>query len=225
MNHRWSLWVYAAAALMVSSLPVVHWPLEWLATVAHETSHALVARLTGGRVDRIVLHLNGSGETWSAGGWRRCVSFAGYAGAIGWGALLYAAGAGTGVAAARRVLQALLALVLVAAVLWSSWDPISVLIELIVMGALLAAQSAAAASWARGAVRFLGMYVLTSALRAPLDLLGWHGDNDAQALAASTGVPGVVWVAVWMALGVGTCWGLWRWACRQDIPVSVEARG
>lgn len=49
-----------------------------LVTVAHEAGHAVAAMLTRGKVHRIHIHADGSGATWSSGGYSPLVSLAGY---------------------------------------------------------------------------------------------------------------------------------------------------
>lgn len=85
------------AALITAGLyfvPYLGWvtyPIRLFVTFIHEGSHALAAVLTGGNVHSLVIRPDGSGVTWSAGGFGIVVSSAGYLGATLFGALLVAA--------------------------------------------------------------------------------------------------------------------------------------
>ncbi len=73
----------AALTFVLSFVPfagLVTWPLRLFSTFIHESSHALAALLSFGSVDSLVVYPNGSGVTWTSGGWRFLISSAGYLG-------------------------------------------------------------------------------------------------------------------------------------------------
>src|SRR5438128_10884076 len=67
---------------------IATYPFRLFVTYVHETGHALAALLTLGSVRGMVIHPNGSGETYTLGGIRFIVSSAGYLGSTIFGALL-----------------------------------------------------------------------------------------------------------------------------------------
>ena len=216
MSRPLTFLLLCAAALALSFIPVVHVPLDWFETLLHESSHALAARLTGGRVDRVLLYFNGSGLTWSAGGWPRLVAFSGYAGAVVWGALLYWLASNMDARRARVFVIGVLVLLGLETVFWLAFSPSSLLIMgvmMLMMGALLHPLSQTVA---HHALQFIGLYTLLSALRSPLVLFGFAGDNDAATLRSLTFIPATVWVLIWCGMGVGALWVLFRDTLRPD---------
>lgn len=218
MNQRLQLGLYLGLAVGLAWVPGVHVPLKWFETLFHESSHALAAVLTGGHVARLSLAWNGSGLTWSSGGFRPLVSFAGYAGAIGWGTLLYRMATSMAPRTVRYLIGTLAVAACLEVVFWLAWDGISELIMgtlLLLLGLLWHPR---AARWAKPALRLIGAYVLMSALVSPTYILqtGQTGDNDAKALAHMLWVPSVVWVGIWLALGLLAIVSLYRTAARLD---------
>lgn len=57
---------------------VITYPIRLFVTFVHETGHALAALATFGGVNRVALDWNGSGVTFTQGGWGLLISSAGY---------------------------------------------------------------------------------------------------------------------------------------------------
>jgi len=72
----------------VPYLSFIVYPFRLFVTFIHEGGHALATLLTFGSVDRIVIHQDGSGETYSRGGAQLLVASAGYLSSTLYGALL-----------------------------------------------------------------------------------------------------------------------------------------
>src|SRR5215510_5061162 len=73
------LLVATALTIVISYMPFgefVVYPLRLFVTFIHEGVHALAALLTLGRVDRLVIHANAAGETYSSGGLSLLISSA-----------------------------------------------------------------------------------------------------------------------------------------------------
>ena len=62
-------------------------PFKLLAVFVHEGCHACACLATGGRVDGVEVNINEGGVTRYRGGWRLCVTPAGYLGGALWAAL------------------------------------------------------------------------------------------------------------------------------------------
>ena len=204
----------AVAAVLVLS-PALWRPARHVVTIAHEGAHGLVALLTGRRLAGIRLHSDTSGLTVSAGRptgpGMVLTCAAGYTGPglFGLGAAgLLAAGYAIGLLWA---LLGLLALLLLQIRNWYGlWS------VLVTGGIVLAvtwwlptpvqAVFAATATW----------FLLLAAPRAVLELQAARRrrrapDSDADQLARLTGVPGVVWVAFFLAVDIGALLLGGRW--------------
>jgi hypothetical protein len=200
----WFLW----------TTPVV-FPLRVFVVLLHEVSHAMAALATGGSIERIVLDAGEGGATYVRGGNAFLMLSAGYLGSLLWGlALIEVAGARAVVA--RRALYGLAGLVLVVALLYMR-NLFGFFFSLLFGAALLLA---ARRLRPRGiAIVLLGMG-LTSALYALLDIRSDilqrpHLRSDARMLAELTGVPTLVWGALWTVLGLFVCWfAVRRWLRR-----------
>lgn len=218
MNRRLSLVGLALAALVLSGVPYLHVPLTWFETLFHESSHALMALITGGHVARLELHLDGSGLTWSAGGFRPLISFAGYAGAILWGAGLYLLASGVSVRTARGVVVALMCLGVLESTTWLAFSPASWLIMATLLAILGASLWRPVARVARHILRFIGIYVLLSGIRSPTWILAGagNGHSDADDLRGMLWVPASVWVVLWVSLGLLALVILYRRAQKAD---------
>ncbi|NBV54813.1 MAG: hypothetical protein EBR79_03775, partial [Proteobacteria bacterium] len=92
IHMEWAIFLTMLIVAMALSKSPLGWPLKWAETFYHELSHGLACILTGGRVRRIELNLNGSGVCTTQGGWRLPILLAGYTGAALWGGVLYCAG-------------------------------------------------------------------------------------------------------------------------------------
>src|SRR4029079_4828727 len=90
MNARWLLLAILLTVLLffMPFAQVVTYPFLIFSTFIHETSHALTALLTGGRVESLIVSLNGSGVTYTRGGVQLLISSAGYIGTALFGGVL-----------------------------------------------------------------------------------------------------------------------------------------
>jgi hypothetical protein len=199
------------------------YPIRLFVTFIHEGSHALVAFLTGGSVQSLTIASDGSGVVYSApSGWfgAMLTSSAGYLGSTAFGVLLLAM-----VRAAvspRKVLIGCAAFVGVMTIVFGIISPIFNIFSLQVglssvaftsiAGVVLAAGLFALARFsslrvANFAVAFLAVQCLLNSLadlktvffiNSPL--IGSDMQNDASNMAAATGLPGFMWVIIWIGL-------------------------
>ena len=196
------------AAYGLSYIPIVHVPFKWLEVYFHEISHGLVALLTGGRVVSIQLHSDGSGLCYYQGGWRLLVSFAGYAGAVVWGLLIYVSAKSLG-KRANIIAWGLTLMIVVSTVLWAK-DLTSILILVIMAGLLFTLAKFSLGIWITTLTQFIGIYVMQSALRSPTYLLDGQSTGDGAVLASITLIPEGVWVVVWIAIALLGFWYAWK---------------
>jgi hypothetical protein len=206
--------VFYVALWLLWTTPFV-FPLKVFVVLLHEISHALAALATGGTVERIVLHADEGGATWTRGGNAFLILSAGYLGSLLWGLALIEV-AGSRPKRARAALIALGVFVLGVAALYVRN----------MFGFLFAACFGAALIVAALRLRPKGVAIvllglgLTSALYALLDIRSDiiarpHLRSDARMLAELTAVPTLVWGVAWGTIALVACWfALKRWLRR-----------
>lgn len=224
MTRRLELLLFLALATVLTLLPAVSVPLRWFETLFHETSHALAAIATGGSVDNLSLAFDGSGLAWTRGGFAFVIAWAGYAGALFWGALLYAMGSAMSRTTVRWTTAALLMAGVLQALFWLKFDVASYAIMAVLLAILGLMLHPRAAKLAKPALRLIGAFVLVSAIVSPSYLLQTHQPNDAQALADMTGIPASVWAVGWMGLGVLTALALFWWEGKAPRSQASDRR-
>jgi hypothetical protein len=200
----WALWETVAV-----------YPLKIFVVLLHELSHAIAVWVTGGIVERITLDPRQGGVTFASGGSAFLALSAGYLGSLLWGCLLVV------VAHLKRVhagwvIAATGALVLELTLLYLS-GPFALAFGVLFGATLLAAGWKLPELWNRRLVLVLGM---TSCLYAVLDIKSDVLDrptlpSDAAMLAELTGWPTLLWGLLWIALAVGVCALLFRWAWKR----------
>jgi Peptidase M50B-like len=201
------------------------YPIRLFVTFVHEGSHALIAVLTGGSVQSLTIASDGSGAVYSApSGWfgAMLTSSAGYLGTTVFGVIMLLLIRRS--VSPHKVLFASGAFVGVMTIIFGILSPIFHFLSLnvafssvlftIVAGILLTVGLFAIAKFAsfkvaNFAVAFLAIQCLMNSLsdlktvffiNAPL--VGTSISNDAANMAAATGLPGVVWVVIWIAISV-----------------------
>ena len=194
----------SATAWFVPAIASVLRPIQYLNTHVHELCHALAATATGGEAQKILVHSNGSGETPVLGGITLIVASAGYVGAAAIGAVLIAFGRDE--KQARALLGGISGLLALSLLVWVRGDLAGV-----AWGAFWAVTLGACAIFTRGqasvfAVQFVGVQQCVNALLALTTLLevsyGTDVQSDAMNMQNASGIPAIVWAAVWAAIGL-----------------------
>lgn len=201
------------------------YPIRLFVTFVHESSHALVAVLTGGSVQSLTISSDGSGVVYSApsgmiGG--LLTSSAGYLGTTAFGVLmLYLIRRSF---SPNKILAALGIFVAVMTVIFTIISPVFNFLSLnasfasilftVIAGSLLAAGLVGLGIYAKErvanfAVAFLAVQCLLNAatdlinvffINAPLVGVDMH--TDAANMSAATGIPGFFWVIIWMGISL-----------------------
>lgn len=208
MKPQFEFLAFIVGAFFLAMIPVVHWPFSWLETYFHELSHGLAALVSGGRVDRIVLHLRGSGLSYTRGGWGPLVTFSGYVGAIVWGAVIYLGACAAG-KTSRWMAVGIAALLVVTGLLWAR-DLITILIMLLICAAMYFSFRYVIGNVFPRLMEFAGVYIMVSAVRAPLNLIDGRHYGDGATLASITYIPEIIWVAIWFSLAIGMLIVVWK---------------
>jgi hypothetical protein len=184
-------------------------PLKLFVVLLHETSHGLAALATGGRIEEIHVLQQECGWTVTSGGNAFVVTSAGYLGSMLFGATIL-------VVASRTRLSQWLALLLGIGVVTVALRcmPREGRTFAAVSGVVLALSTLLPRWFAEFVLRVIGV---TSCLYAILDVKSDVLDrvntpSDATALAKMTGVPSVVWGALWIAVSLVVTFFAAKWA-------------
>lgn len=116
-----ALGLCVAAYFLLHLIPfgsMVLYPFQLLVTVLHEFGHALGAIITGGLVASVQINSDGSGVTYTSGGWRPIVIAGGYIGSGIFGNIIIRSGLRYG-SWSKYLLGGLLAILVVIATIWS----------------------------------------------------------------------------------------------------------
>ena len=198
-------------AFLISNIPIINIPLNWIMTYFHEVSHGLVAILSGGSILKIVLYIfpgRQAGLCYTTGGISFLVAFSGYAGAVLWGTLIYQM-ADRFSQKISRFLSLTLALIIgITAILYgrdvSTW--VILLILCTIFSVIAKFQNDLRI---KIILKFIGIYVLLDAITAPLALVDGRHIGDGAQLSDLTGIPEIVWVFIWLIIGFVGIFYLW----------------
>jgi hypothetical protein len=224
----WLLLAATAITIALWFIPLgeyLVYPIRLFVTFVHEGSHAIIGFLTGGSVQSLTIASDGSGVVYSApSGWFGSIltSSAGYLGSTVFGVLLLLLIRKS--VPANYVLYGCAAFVAVMTLVFGIVSPVFNFLSLqvafssvaftIIAGIALTACLFALARFANAkvanfAVAFLAIQCLLNSLsdlktlfviNAPL--IGSDMQNDASNMAAATGLPGIVWVVVWIGISL-----------------------
>jgi hypothetical protein len=201
-NSRYTFFILTALALVVSAIPVIHYPFGWYETFFHEFSHGLAALASGGSLHRIELNFNGSGLCTTSGGNKFLILFAGYTGSGLWGVLVYFS-ASLGKKRLSKPISALLSITIVlVALLWAK-DVATILILIGMMGLFLLSYRYSSRKFTQLFISFVAIYVVLNAIRSPLNLLDGKRIGDGYALSQLTMIPEFVWIGIWFLISCG----------------------
>ena len=163
----------------------------------HEASHGLAALATATKFYTINLSWDGSGylvyeKTGDAG--MIITAFFGYAGASIWGYLIYQSSL-----IPRKINRFLLILFCVAFIFYSADLVTAIILAIISIVFIL--------SWISGhfgtyLLRFIGIFIMVSALFSPTYLLNHTSRGDHIILQNSTSIPSIVWISIWFLLSL-----------------------
>ncbi|MDQ6978692.1 MAG: M50 family metallopeptidase [Mariprofundaceae bacterium] len=201
--------VLVMAALFLSWVPFLSIPFTWFMTFFHEISHGLMALFTGGSIASIVLHWDGSGLCYTRGGSRFLVLQAGYIGAVVWGVLLYH----TAHKVSERYIVAVVAvlgMVIAGAALLYARDVVTWLILAFLFALSVSIGKLQHLRGVNIALKFVAVYVMLDAVRAPLYLIDGKHYGDAASLSDLTGLPEMIWIILWLAVGLAGVFHVWR---------------
>ncbi len=185
------------------------YPFRLFVVFLHEVSHGLAAVLTGGQVVSIAISPDEGGLCLTRGGWPFVVLNAGYLGSLLFGALFLLLGAKRGIAA--PVVGAIGAFTLIAALLYvRSWFGF---VYCVIMGlALVLVSARLPAGVSEILLAAIGaMSALYAVADIASDAIFRHSPaSDAAVLAHATGLPALLWGALWIVASLATLFAVAR---------------
>ncbi|HEV2663485.1 MAG TPA: M50 family metallopeptidase [Blastocatellia bacterium] len=195
-----------ALTIVISYMPLgeyLVYPLRLFVTFIHEGGHALAALLTLGAVEKLVIHANASGETYTYGGLTLLISSAGYLASTAYGAgLLTLLHDGR---RAKAVLTVTAAIILTLTGFFAA-DQFSLFIGIALTGLLIWV----AIGWSvRSAHFFLSFLAVQCCLNALYDLktlflisANTKMHSDAVNMQEATMIPAIIWASAWIILSI-----------------------
>ncbi|GMU43836.1 MAG: M50 family metallopeptidase [Xanthomonadales bacterium] len=194
-------------------------PLEILVVFFHESAHALMTWITGGKVLSMQVTIDRGGEVMSAGGSRFLTLSAGYLGSLLIGAGLLVAGSRS--RHDRAILAALALLMALATVLFMR-NLFGLAYGIGMALALLAIARWLPASASDYSLRLIGVMSL---LYVPRDIFSdtierSHLRSDARMLAEEIGGSTWLWGGLWLLASLAICFVAVRWSLARPGPDS-----
>ncbi|MCU7845150.1 MAG: M50 family metallopeptidase [Candidatus Thiodiazotropha sp. (ex Monitilora ramsayi)] len=207
-------------ALVLSAVPVIHYPFGWFETLFHELSHGLAALLTGGKLLAIELGFDGSGYCFTSGGNQVLILISGYAGSSLWGVLVFISGSSTKAYNSTIAMLVPASVIALVTVLWAR-DVVTLVILITMFILLVMAYRFVGLGVIRYIVQFSGVYVVLNSIRSSLSLVDGKSVGDGSALAEITHIPELIWVVVWCFVAVICLLYLYRRAHSGGTLVSL----
>jgi|TARA_B110000908_G_scaffold166908_1_gene218889 hypothetical protein len=198
--HKYQFWLFLIAGAIIRQIPIVSIPFNWLETYFHEISHGLAAIATGGTIIKLQLFANGSGLCTTQGGSAFFISFFGYAGAILWGGLIYSL-AGHHQRLAQFFSGFVIFLLSASILLWAR-DILTIIILAALLTMFIMTIKLKKLKMLQKFVQLLGIIVLLNSMFSPLYLLDGRSLGDGATLSASTAIPEILWVTIWLLLAL-----------------------
>ncbi|MDQ7004696.1 MAG: M50 family metallopeptidase [Ghiorsea sp.] len=218
VENKWNIGfvILLLSAFILSYIPLLNIPFTWFMTFFHEISHGLSAVLTGGSIEKIVIHIRGSGLCYTTGGYRFVILQAGYMGAVLWGILIYEMADDISHKYTNILAGFFAGLVALFAVLYAR-DVVTWLILAVLFTMFMSIMKLQKAMVTKLILKFLGLYILLDAVRAPLHLIDGRNYGDGASLSDLTGVPEILWICIWLATGVAGLIYLWRASQKIEV--------
>lgn len=217
-NSSFPLLLVAAigAAVIISLIPFLSYPFRLLFTIIHELSHGFMAWLTGGRLVKFAISVDGSGVAYTRGGAGCLISPAGYLGTALFSAGLILLG---GIDNIALYVVGTLGGFLILFVLIFGWSSLMALLSGLVLGlSFIGVAGWTSESWSVFLLNFLAIFggltamhdlrllTLVARFRVPVE-------NDADDMAHLVGCPALFWAGLWFLMSLvilgGAIWLAW----------------
>jgi len=200
--------IFIVVAFVIDYLPLINLPFLWSETFFHEISHGMAALLSGGRIHGISLNFNGSGLCTTSGGSHIFISFAGYAGSVLWGLVIYSTASFLSHNKSKYIVMTIVGMLVIVLLLWARDMP-TIIILLVLLGMYLLPLYKKLGVGVKYFIQIVGVFVMLDAIRSPLYLLDGRALGDGAALSKLTWMPEIFWIMTWFTIALGGLYWLW----------------
>ena len=192
-------------AIIIRFIPIIRIPFKMLSTYFHELGHGLMAIATFGKVEKIVLNLDGSGlcqYRYKSNFFRFFITLSGYIATSVFGYYIYyTAKTGTQMIT-PQTMYVVLGLIAISIVLWVR--DFKTLLLVLSIAALLALPLAKENLFTYTSVymALIGVYVMLDGVISPTHLIDGTNDGDGGTLHQMTGIHEGFWIVLWLVVAV-----------------------
>lgn len=201
---------YVGLAFIVSYLPIINWPFSWWSGFFHELSKVISLLIINGSLLSIELSFRGTGTSALDGGNPWIVATSAYCGSVIWGILIYTMADKLDKKYAQMQAIGLSLLILVITIFWVR-DIITLLILAFITILLLSIIKLRSSTIMKIAIKFIGIYIVLDAIRAPLNLLDGRVPFDLIPLIQQSSSLTYLLAFGWFIFGLLGLYVLWRW--------------
>ena len=196
------------AAIVIMFIPIVKIPFKMLSVYFHELGHGIMAILTGGGIDKIVLNANGSGVChfrYRNELFHFFIALAGYLTTSGVGYYIYYTSRVNSEMITIENLYVILGAIFVSILLWVRDAKTFFLV--LVMAMLFAIPVADhfleqidVTQYTVSYMQLIGVFIMLDGLISPLHLIDGGDDGDGGDLESMTRIPEGFWIALWLGV-------------------------
>lgn len=201
---------YVAAAFILSYLPIVNWPFTWCSSFFHELSKVFLLLFSDGSILSIQLSFRGSGSSAIQGGNQWMIATSAYCGSVIWGILIYMTADKLDKRFAVIEMIALNVLIVIVTLVWVR-DLITFVIFALMAAIVYFVIKLRSQTLMKMLVKFIGIYIVLNAIRAPLNLLDGRVPFDLIPLVQESGFYTFVFAFGWFLFGILGLLILWHW--------------
>jgi hypothetical protein len=187
-------------AIALSYISIINKPFTIIETFFHEFSHGLASVITFGKIKKIVLNIDGSGVCHTQGGWSHLILVSGYLGAAAFGLFIYCVGTlvQNNIEQAQTFLYSIIIAFIFITLMWVR--DLKTLMCMFMIGSIFYFPlNHQLYQYTAIFLKFIGIYVCLSAIKAPLYLIDGKSVGDGADLFKITLIPEFVWIGLWVA--------------------------
>ncbi|MEA2050122.1 MAG: M50 family metallopeptidase [Campylobacterota bacterium] len=195
-------------SIIIKFIPIVRIPFKMLSTYFHELGHGLMAILTGGKIEHIVLNFDGSGlcrYSFKGGFYHFLISISGYITTSVVGYYIYQLAKLDEDILSIENLYIILVVLIISILLWVRDIKTFLLSMSIVVLFLLPVADQFIeyfniSKYTVIYIKLIGVYVMLDGLLSPFHLLNAKGHGDGADLASMTKIPEIFWILLWISI-------------------------
>ena len=195
-------------AVVIKFIPIVKIPFRMLSTYFHELGHGLMAIVTLGSIDKIVLNIDGSGAChfkYRNEFFHFFIALAGYIATSVFGYYIYSIAKLNSEMVTTQNFYIFLGAIGVSILLWVR--DVKTFFLVLTIAILFAVplidqftDKVSIAPYTVLYMQLIGVYVMLDGLISPFHLIDGRDDGDGGDLENMTGIPEGFWIAVWVGI-------------------------